>query len=136
MGYRYDGKRNTFQDEEAVQLMVDKVKREKQFRFSFTENELSDEDIVQICLFPVVNEAYRILAEKYAHKGSDLDIVSQMGYGFPKKRGGVHFWGTSLVGLKEVVSRLQEWAAKYHVKDPNLNLCRFFAPCPALVEAA
>lgn len=40
------------------------------------------------------------------------------------------------MGLKVVVSRLQEWAAKYHVKEPNLNLCQFFAPCSALLEAA
>lgn len=72
--YRYEG-RNTFQDEEAVKMMVEKVRNEKQFRFTFQENELSDEDILQICLFPVVNEAYRIIAEKYAHKGGDLDIV-------------------------------------------------------------
>jgi len=134
--YRYDGKRNTFEDGHEAQMMVDKVRRRKKFQFAFWENALSDEDIVEICLFPVVNEAYRILAEQYAHKGSDLDIVSQMGYGFPKKRGGVHFWGTQLVGLKRVVSRLQEWSTKYHVEDPNLNLCQFFAPCPALVKAA
>ena len=47
---------------------------------------LSDKDIVEITLFPVVNEACRVLAEGIAVKASDLDIAAVMGMGFPPYR--------------------------------------------------
>ena len=47
---------------------------------------LSDSDIVEIILFPVVNEACRVLDEGISLKASDLDVASIMGMGFPSYR--------------------------------------------------
>lgn len=48
--------------------------------------ELFDEDIVEMVLFPVVNEACRLIADGIALKSSDLDVASVMGMGFPRYR--------------------------------------------------
>lgn len=47
---------------------------------------LHGEELVEVILFPVVNEACRILAEGIAVKASDLDIASVIGLGFPSYR--------------------------------------------------
>merc|ERR1712032_784765 len=134
--YIYGDKRQAFHDKDGLKEILFAINEKKRFRFQFAENELSDEDIVNICLFVVVNEAFKILDDNFAHKGSDLDIVSVSGYGFPKKRGGVHFWGVNEIGLKTIVSKLREWSVTFDKRDPNLNLARFFAPCDALVRAS
>lgn len=48
--------------------------------------ELTDKDIVEMVMFPVVNEACRVLAEKIVVQASDLDIASVFGMGFPPYR--------------------------------------------------
>jgi enoyl-CoA hydratase/3-hydroxyacyl-CoA dehydrogenase len=47
---------------------------------------LTDNDIVEMAFFPVVNEACRVLDEGIALKASDLDVASIMGMGFPSYR--------------------------------------------------
>lgn len=68
---------------------------------------LSDGDIVEMLLFPVVNEACRVLAEGIAVKASDLDIASVMGMGFPSYR----FVISSFINFT------------YYSKVRTLNLC-------------
>lgn len=46
--------------------------------------QLSDEEIVEMILFPVVNEACCILEDKIVVKASDLDVASVTGMGFPE----------------------------------------------------
>ncbi|KAL5996179.1 hypothetical protein ACLOJK_026253 [Asimina triloba] len=87
---------------------------------------LSDEDIVEMIFFPVVNEACRVLAEGIAVKPSDLDIASVMGMGFPPYRGGIMFWADSF-GTDYIHSRLEAWTKKYG---------DFYKPCAYLAERA
>eukprot|EP01084_Bolivina_argentea_P278959 476808_1 len=135
--YIYDNERNVFEDNDGINnIVLYNIGNRKQFKLKFMKNELSDEEIVHICLFPAVNEAFKILSEKYAHKSSDLDIVSVEGYGFPKKCGGLYFWGVNQIGLKQIVSKLQQYANVFSNKDPNLNLSRFFSPCDAMIAAS
>jgi enoyl-CoA hydratase/3-hydroxyacyl-CoA dehydrogenase len=47
---------------------------------------VTDKDIVEMVMFPVVNEACRVLAEKIVVQASDLDIASVPGMGFPPYR--------------------------------------------------
>ncbi|XP_059647782.1 glyoxysomal fatty acid beta-oxidation multifunctional protein MFP-a [Cornus florida] len=87
---------------------------------------LSDKDIIEMILFPVVNEACRVLAEGIAVKAADLDIAAVMGMGFPPYRGGIMFWADSL-GSEYICSRLEEWSSMYG---------EFFKPCAYLAERA
>lgn len=90
---------------------------------------LHGEELVEVILFPVVNEACRILAEGIAAKVSDLDIASVIGLGFPSYRGlrgGIIFWADCL-GPKYICSKLEEWSKTFS---------EFFRPCAYLLERA
>ena len=78
------------------------------------------------CLFPMVNEGCKILAEGKAIRASDIDIVWINGYGWPVYRGGPMFWADT-VGLDKVVAGLREMQ-----RDQGDE----FAPADLLVKTA
>jgi 3-hydroxyacyl-CoA dehydrogenase len=71
--------------------------------------EVSDAEIVQRCIYALVNEGARIVEEGIAQRSSDIDIVYLNGYGFPAYRGGPMFYADQL-GLNEVVRDLKRIA--------------------------
>ncbi|KAL8234867.1 hypothetical protein R6Q59_020967 [Mikania micrantha] len=73
---------------------------------------VSDQEIVEMILFPVVNEACRVLEEGVVVRASDLDVASVLGMSFPSYRGGIVFWG-DLVGAKHIYASLKKWSEKY-----------------------
>lgn len=74
-------------------------------------DDLSDREIFERLLYPMVNEAAHILAEGIAARGSDIDVVWTAGYGFPRWRGGPLFMADE-IGLPEIVARLDHYAAR------------------------
>eukprot|EP01006_Ploeotia_vitrea_P036031 TRINITY_DN65959_c3_g1_i1.p1 TRINITY_DN65959_c3_g1~~TRINITY_DN65959_c3_g1_i1.p1 ORF type:complete len:794 (-),score=473.12 TRINITY_DN65959_c3_g1_i1:82-2106(-) len=94
--------------------------------------EPSPVDLVEMVLFPVINESYRIVDEGHVFRESDVDIVSVTGYGFPAARGGACFYGRE-VGLDYVVRRLREFAARIG-GGKNAKVQAFFQPCDRLVR--
>ncbi|KAJ0495781.1 putative isomerase, 3-hydroxyacyl-CoA dehydrogenase, Enoyl-CoA hydratase [Helianthus annuus] len=73
---------------------------------------ITDQEIVEMVLFPVVNEACRVLEEQIVVRASDLDIASVLGMSFPRYRGGIIFWA-DLVGSKHIYASLKKWSEKY-----------------------
>ncbi|XP_076936829.1 peroxisomal fatty acid beta-oxidation multifunctional protein AIM1-like [Bidens hawaiensis] len=73
---------------------------------------VTDQEIVEMVLFPVVNEACRVLEEQIVVRASDLDIASVLGMSFPSYRGGIIFWA-DLVGSKHIYTSLKKWSEKY-----------------------
>nr|CAB3446380.1 unnamed protein product [Digitaria exilis] len=73
---------------------------------------LTDQDILEMIFFPVVNEACRVMDENVVIRASDLDIASILGMGFPKYRGGLVFWADT-VGAPYIHSKLSKWAEIY-----------------------
>lgn len=69
------------------------------------------DEIFERLLFPMVNEAARILEEGIASRGADVDVVWTNGYGFPRWRGGPLFMADE-IGLKTVVARLDHYAGR------------------------
>src|SRR3569833_3880802 len=67
---------------------------------------VSDQEILERCLYPMVNEGAKILEEGKAQRASDIDIVWINGYGWPVYTGGPMFYGDT-VGLKTVLSRME-----------------------------
>jgi 3-hydroxyacyl-CoA dehydrogenase len=57
------------------------------------KRDISDQEIVERTLYPMVNEGYKILEEGRAQRASDIDVVWVNGYGWPIYRGGPMFWG-------------------------------------------
>ncbi|XP_010050568.3 peroxisomal fatty acid beta-oxidation multifunctional protein AIM1 isoform X1 [Eucalyptus grandis] len=73
---------------------------------------VSEQEIVEMLLFPVVNEACRVLDEEVVIRASDLDIASVLGMSFPSFRGGLVFWG-DLVGPNHIYKNLKKWSELY-----------------------
>ncbi|KAM0037083.1 putative isomerase, 3-hydroxyacyl-CoA dehydrogenase, Enoyl-CoA hydratase [Helianthus debilis subsp. tardiflorus] len=73
---------------------------------------ITDQEIVEMVLFPVVNEACRVLEEQIVVRASDLDIASVLGMSFPRYRGGIIFWA-DLVGSKHIYASLKKWSKNY-----------------------
>ena len=71
---------------------------------------ITDEEILERCLYPMVNEGAKILEEGKAIRASDIDIVWQNGYGWPVYRGGPMFFGDQ-VGLPKILAKMKEFQA-------------------------
>jgi 3-hydroxyacyl-CoA dehydrogenase len=67
------------------------------------QRKVTPEEIIEECVFPMVNEGALILEEKMAQRASDIDVVWLNGYGWPKDKGGPMFFGDH-VGLERVLS--------------------------------
>ena len=104
--YTYDpDTRASTPDPEVEQLIKD---------FAITQGveqrEVTDQEVLERCLYPMVNEGAKILEEKIAIRGSDIDVVWVNGYGWPLYRGGPMHWADS-VGLAEIVERIRHYSA-------------------------
>ena len=63
-------------------------------------------EIVEICIYPMINEAVKILEENKAQRPSDIDVVWLNGYGWPPDKGGPMFYGDR-VGAQAVLDRME-----------------------------
>src|SRR5262245_37085191 len=76
-----------------------------------TRRPISDEEILQRLLYPMVNEGAKILEEKLAIRASDIDVIWVYGYGWPVYRGGPMFWADS-IGLRALRDRMLEFGRR------------------------
>ena len=102
--YNYDPQTRERTPEPEVAKVIQDYAREK----GIALRDIDDEEILQRCLFPMVNEAAKILEEGIAIRPSDIDVVWVNGYGWPSYRGGPVFWADS-VGLASIVARMREF---------------------------
>ena len=72
------------------------------------QRQVPAEEIVDRCIYALINEGARILEEGYAARAVDIDIIYINGYGFPAYRGGP-MWYADTVGLKMVYERITEF---------------------------
>ena len=100
--YVYDENRNKSPDPE-VEALIKKFGEERQIQM----RDISKEEILQRCLYPMINEGFKILEEGMAIRASDIDIVWTNGYGWPVYEGGPMFYG-NLVGYDKVLEWLQK----------------------------
>jgi 3-hydroxyacyl-CoA dehydrogenase len=119
--YKYEG-RNAVPDPLTEQV-IDDVRKEK----GITPRKVSDEEILQRCIFALVNEGARILQEGIAQRASDIDMVYLNGYGFPIHRGGPMLYADS-VGLYTVARACKRFQAQTGDK--------FWEPAALLSELA
>jgi 3-hydroxyacyl-CoA dehydrogenase len=101
--YKYDEQRRAMPDP-----VVDDLIRKWVTAAGIAQHEISAAEIVDRCLYALVNEGARILEEGYALRASDIDIIYLNGYGFPAYRGGP-MWYADTVGLKHVYARISEF---------------------------
>ncbi|HTV68570.1 MAG TPA: 3-hydroxyacyl-CoA dehydrogenase NAD-binding domain-containing protein [Rhizobiaceae bacterium] len=105
--YLYEnGSRKPTPDPAVTRLIEDKARERGVNRRTIT-----DEEIVERTIYPMINEGAKILEEGIAARSSDIDIVWVNGYGFPVGKGGPMFFA-ELQGLKKIVERLDHWHGK------------------------
>jgi len=119
--YKYDENRRAITDPEVI-AMVRKWSAEA----GIPQRQISREEILDRCLYALVNEGARILEEGLALRAVDIDIIYINGYGFPAYRGGP-MWYADTVGLKKVYDRV----AEFHQQHGEL-----WQPAPLLKQLA
>ena len=121
--YKYEaGSRAPLPDPE-VEKMLDEVRA----KLGVKGRTITDEEILERMVYPMINEGARILEEGIASRPSDIDIVWIYGYGWPVYRGGPMFYADH-VGLKHIADRLSHYAKA--TNDPSLE------PAPLLKKLA
>jgi len=120
--YRYEpGGRTPRPDPEVAQLVAESARAQ-----GIRRRQVGDEEVLTRCLYPLVNEGARLLAEGIALRPGDIDVVYLHGYGFPRYRGGPMYWADTL-GLKRVFDEI----ARYHRAHGRL-----WEPAPLLRQLA
>ena len=115
--YIYDENRNKSPDEEVEKLIIEFSEKHQ-----IKRREISKEEILERCLYPMINEGFKILEEGMAIRASDIDIVWINGYGWPIYEGGPMFYG-QLIGYEKILKWHKEMEEKF---GPD------FAPSPYL----
>jgi 3-hydroxyacyl-CoA dehydrogenase len=119
--YKYDEQRRPAPDPEVGRLIAGWVSEA-----GIPQRKIAAEEIVDRCLYTLVNEGARILEEGFALRSVDIDIIYLNGYGFPTYRGGP-MWYADTVGLQKVYERISEFH-KQHGET--------WAPAPLLKQLA
>jgi len=101
--YRYDENRKAIPDPEVVAL-IEKTAQEA----GIARRQITEQEIVERCIYTLINEGAKILEEGYALRAADVDVIYLTGYGFPNYLGGP-MWYADTVGLKKVYERVAEF---------------------------
>ena len=114
MGYYLyrPGSREAVPDPEVERIILDISKSA-----GVTRRTISEAEIIERCIFALINEGARILQEGIALRASDIDVVYLTGYGFPLHRGGPMFYADT-IGLQTIVAAMRRFAANA-VSDPG-----------------
>ncbi len=100
--YRYaPGSRAPMPDAELSQLV-----RALADKYGIARRSVSDQEIEQRCVLPLINIGAQILDEGLAWRAADIDVIWTSGYGFPRWRGGPMFHADTL-GLDQVVAAME-----------------------------
>ncbi|KQN71935.1 3-hydroxyacyl-CoA dehydrogenase [Sphingomonas sp. Leaf62] len=100
--YDYDDKRQASNSARVAEIIDD-----FRTKTDTPQREITDEEIVERTLYPIVNEGAKILSEGKAQRASDIDVVWIYGYGWPPYRGGPMFWA-DIEGAKKIVAGLEK----------------------------
>jgi 3-hydroxyacyl-CoA dehydrogenase len=103
--YDYDAERKA-----QPSPVTEKVIKDFMAKTGAVARTVSDAEILERCLYPMVNEGAKILAEGKASRASDIDVVWVNGYGWPTYWGGPMYWADQ-VGLDKILAKLKEFQA-------------------------
>ena len=101
--YDYDEKRRPSPSPVVQQIIEDFAARQ-----GVERREISDQEIVERTIYPMVNEGAKILEEGMAQRASDIDVVWVYGYGWPVYKGGPMYWADNIEGLTKIVAGLKQ----------------------------
>ncbi len=112
-----DGSRKPVHDPEIMRFAAD-----ARAHFGLQQRDISEQEMLERCLYPLINIGAKILEEGFALRASDIDLVYINGYGFPAWRGGpIHWAGTvGLDKVNEAILRYGEHLESDHWKPSAL----------------
>jgi 3-hydroxyacyl-CoA dehydrogenase len=119
--YKYDENRKPSPD-----AQVASVARQWSSEAGIPQRQISGEEIVERCIYALVNEGARIIEDGIALRAVDIDIIYLNGYGFPAYRGGP-MWYADSIGLGKVYDRICEFQE---------SLGEWWEPAPLLKRLA
>jgi len=120
--YTYEGRTPTPDD------LVTKIIAEEAERAGIAQrSDITDDEIVTRCIYPLINEGALIVEEGIAYRPSDVDVVYMNGYGFPSYRGGPMFYADH-IGLNKVLATIEGFQDRF---GP-----RWWTPAPLLEKLA
>ena len=104
--YDYDADRNARPSPVTEKIITDFMAK------AGTEpRQVSDEEILERCVYPMINEGAKILEEGKAIRASDIDVVWVNGYGRPVYRGGPMYYADQ-IGLDKVLAAMRGFQAR------------------------
>jgi 3-hydroxyacyl-CoA dehydrogenase len=104
--YDYDEQRNS-----KPSPVTEKIIKDFMAKSGKNARSISDEEILERTIYPMINEGAKILEEKKAIRPSDIDVVWMNGYGWPVYRGGPMHYGDA-IGLDKVLTKMKQWQAE------------------------
>ncbi len=119
--YDYDDMRNRTQSPEAERLI-----REFVARNGTPRDFITDAEILARCIYPVINEGAKILAEGIARRGSDIDVAWANGFAWPAGKGGPMYFADQ-IGLPDIAKVLEQMSTESDLVA---------APAPLLLRLA
>jgi 3-hydroxyacyl-CoA dehydrogenase len=122
--YRYEaGSRERLEHPEALALLA----AEAQKLGIAQRTDITTQEIIERCIYSMINEGAWILDEGVALRPGDIDVVYTSGYGFPRRLGGPMFLADEL-GLATVLAGIEKYGKKLHADD--------WRPAPLLKKLA
>jgi 3-hydroxyacyl-CoA dehydrogenase len=115
--YRYEDGRTPIRDPEVEALIESTAKQA-----GIARGSISNEEIIERCIYVMINEGARILDEGFAQRAADIDTIYITGYGFPAYRGGP-MWYADTIGLKKIYERIRDFHSRHGA---------FWTPAPLL----
>lgn len=115
--YDYDANRNRTPSDVTAKVIRDITGAQP--------STMSCDEIIETCIFPMINEGVRILEDNKAQRPSDIDVIWLNGYGWPADKGGPMCFG-DMVGAKAVLAKMEQLGKE----DPD------FAPAETLRRLA
>jgi 3-hydroxyacyl-CoA dehydrogenase len=119
--FKYGEDRKPVPDPEVAELL-----RESARERGIAQREIPDDEILERCLYALVNEGARVLEDGTALRALDIDVIYMTGYGFPAYRGGPMFWADT-VGLDKIHDRIVEFERRHGPR---------WSPAPLLTRLA
>ncbi len=114
----YDANRKASPDPEVAEIAR---------QVGVEQRAIGREEIVERCIYALINEGARILEEGIALRAVDVDVVYLNGYGFPAWRGGPMFYADT-VGIGKILTRIEDFERQH---GPDL-----WTPAPLLRRLA
>ena len=121
--YKYDPETRARMADPEVEAMI----KAEAAKIGIEQRDISDEEILQRCFYPLINEGARILEEGIAQRPSDIDVVYVFGYAFPVAKGGPMYYADQ-IGLKQVYDKICE----FRDRDGE----QYWQPAPLLKQLA